>query len=63
MGFLITYYGAHWELWPNLKTNWCHYVCFSSIMYMSKIGELVQVHWHYAIFKFIEQYYLEALIR
>lgn len=53
MGFLITYYGAHWELWPNLKANWCHYVCFPSIMYVSKVGELAQVHWHYAIFRFM----------
>lgn len=58
------YHGAHWELWLHLKTNCYHYVHFSSIMYMIKIFELAQlVLWHYAVFRFIRQYDLEALIR
>lgn len=64
MGLLTKYLGARWELWPNLKTNACHYVWFSSITYMSKIFEPAQlVRWHYAAFGFIRQYDLEALIR
>lgn len=62
MGLLIICCGDRWELWPNLKTSRCHYVCFSSIMYMSKISELAQVLWHYAILRFIRQYDLEVLI-